>query len=73
LAASFLLPVFVRLVFFFWPAPAAGVFAILNPRSALPTTTLNHDPIKLNLNHGLAFCLSMILFRKPDPLFGIML
>jgi hypothetical protein len=35
LAADFLLPAFVRPVFF-WPALAAGVLAILNPRSALP-------------------------------------
>ena len=30
---------------------------------------LDHDPIKLNLDHGLAFCLSMIFFRKPVPTF----
>jgi hypothetical protein len=35
LAADFLLPAFVRPVFF-WPALAAGVLAILDPRSALP-------------------------------------
>jgi len=35
LAEAFLLPVLVRPVFF-WPALAAGVFAIVNPRSALP-------------------------------------
>jgi hypothetical protein len=31
--------------------------------------TLAHDPIKLNRDHGLAFCLSMIFFRKPVPTF----
>jgi hypothetical protein len=35
LASAFLPPVLLRLVFF-WPAFAAGVFAILTPRSALP-------------------------------------
>jgi hypothetical protein len=33
------------------------------------TTSLDHDPIKLNRDHGLAFCLSMIFFRKPVPTF----
>src|SRR3977135_2505424 len=32
-------------------------------------TRLDHDPIKLNWDHGLAFCLSMIFFRKPVPTF----
>jgi len=30
---------------------------------------LEHGPIKLNRDHGLAFCLSMIFFRKPVPTF----
>src|SRR5262245_4023867 len=30
---------------------------------------LGRDPIKLNRDHGLAFCLSMIFFRKPVPTF----
>src|ERR1700745_1669415 len=29
----------------------------------------DHDPTKLNRDHGLAFCLSMIFFRKPVPTF----
>ena len=44
-------------------------------------TPREHDPIKLNQDHGLAFCLSTTFFRKPvhtrvNPgagLFGIML
>src|SRR5262245_39644143 len=31
--------------------------------------TLDHDPIKLDRDHGLASCLSMIFFRKPVPTF----
>src|SRR5882724_11311894 len=30
---------------------------------------LDHDPIRLNRDHVLALCLSMILFRKPVPTF----
>jgi hypothetical protein len=33
---------------------------------------LGHDPIKLNRDYGLAFCLSMILSENRFPLFGIM-
>jgi hypothetical protein len=42
------------------PPPAAG-------------GTLDHDPIRLNRDHGLAFCLSMIFSENRFPLFGIML
>jgi hypothetical protein len=31
--------------------------------------TLGHDTIKLNRDHGLAFCLSTAFFRKPVPTF----
>jgi hypothetical protein len=34
---------------------------------------LDHDAIKLNRDHGLAFCLSMIFSENRFPLFGIML
>src|SRR5215831_17860513 len=34
---------------------------------------LDHDPIMLNRDHGLAFCLSMIFSENRFPLFGIML
>ena len=31
------------------------------------SSDLDHDPMKLNRDHGLAFCLRMIFFRKPVP------
>src|SRR5215510_3790724 len=55
-------PVLVRSVFV-RPVLAAGALAILKPPKRL-----DHDPIKLNRDHGLA-CLSMIFFRKPVPTF----
>src|SRR5215813_3968312 len=42
-------------------------------QSQAPMTTLDHDVIKLNRDHGLAFCLSMIFSENRFPLFGIML
>jgi len=54
--------------------PTAGVkAAAVEPISPSCSSgrVLDHDPIKLNRDHGLAFCLSMIFFRKPgSPLFG---
>jgi hypothetical protein len=34
---------------------------------------LDHNPMRLNRDHGLAFCLSMIFSEIRFPLFGIML
>src|SRR5262245_52503061 len=39
------------------------------PKGRALGASLDHDPIKLNQDHGLAFGLSMIFFRKPVPTF----
>ena len=49
------------------PHPVA--FSDGKPLSTFPENALDHNPIKLNRDHGLAFCLSMIFFRKPVPTF----
>src|SRR5262249_46029153 len=44
-------------------------YSLSGPRRPPAPRPLDHDPIKLNRNHRLAFCLSMIFFRKPVPTF----
>src|SRR5262245_2394859 len=58
------------------PVPVSVISDCTTPlrRDAVPHITdwralPDHDPIKLNRDHGRAFCLSMIFFRKPVSTF----
>src|SRR5258705_7146412 len=54
------------------PAIPTHYHSLRAPRTLKPiflNHALDHDRIKLNRDLGLAFCWSMILFRKPVPSF----